>query len=81
MVDVNGKMHQVRCKVCNKIEGIEKLLAPKLDSLWKHGSRKEILIGIWRIYKFGEYYMNKNLVHTKNEWLYMVIGKKIKNVN
>jgi len=33
MVDVNGKMHQVRCKVCNKIEGKEKLLAPKLDSL------------------------------------------------
>jgi hypothetical protein len=43
MVDVNGKMHQVRCKVCNKIEGKEKLLAPNLDSLWKHGSKKKII--------------------------------------
>lgn len=36
-VDVNGKVHQVRCKVCNKIEQKEKILAPKLDSLSKHG--------------------------------------------
>jgi hypothetical protein len=32
MVDVNGKVHNVKCKVYNKIEVKEKLLAPKLDS-------------------------------------------------
>jgi hypothetical protein len=67
MVDVNGKMHQIRCK--------EKLLAPKLDSLWKHGSRKKIITDIWGVCKFGDYYMKKKLVHTKNEWLHMVIRK------
>ncbi len=75
MVDVNGKMHRIKCKFCNKIEGKEKLLAFKLDSLWKHGGRKKTLIGIWGVYKVSEYYMNKNLVHTKNEWLYTVIRK------
>jgi hypothetical protein len=29
----DGKVHQVRCLVCTKINGREKLLAPKLDTL------------------------------------------------
>jgi len=29
-------MQMVRCKVCSTIEGREKLLVPKLDSLVKH---------------------------------------------
>jgi hypothetical protein len=33
MVDVNRKTHQIRCKVYNKIEGKEELLALKLDNL------------------------------------------------
>jgi hypothetical protein len=32
----NGRVTQVRCKVCSEVEGHEKLLAPKIDSLWKH---------------------------------------------
>jgi hypothetical protein len=32
----DGRVHQVRCLVCTKIEGRDKLLTPKLDSLWKH---------------------------------------------
>jgi hypothetical protein len=37
MVGLSGKMHQLKCKVCAKIDEEEKSLAPKLDSLWKHG--------------------------------------------
>ncbi len=36
IVDENGLMQQVRCKICTSIERKEKLLAPKLDSSLKH---------------------------------------------
>jgi hypothetical protein len=54
MVDVHGKEHQVRCKVCTKIEGKEKLLDPKLFSLWKHGGNRKTLATIPRVCKDGE---------------------------
>jgi hypothetical protein len=65
----------VRYKVRNKIERKEKLLAPKLDSLWKHGGRRKALTNIQGVYKASEYYMNKNSIHTKNEWLYTIVKK------
>ncbi len=37
----DGKVHQVKCKVCSKIERKDKLLAPKLDNFWKHSGRKK----------------------------------------
>jgi hypothetical protein len=57
VVDVDGK---VKCKVCSKIEGKENLLAPKLDSLWKHCGRRKTLTDVQGVCKAGEYYMNKN---------------------
>jgi len=42
MVGVDGKVHQVKCKVYNKIKGHDKLLVPKLNSLSKHVNRKAI---------------------------------------
>jgi hypothetical protein len=75
LVDVDGKVHQVKSKVCSNIEGKEKLLAYKLDSLWKYCGRKKTLTDVQGVCKVGEYYMNKNLVHTKNEWLYIIIRK------
>jgi hypothetical protein len=77
MVDVDEKVHQVKYKICSKIEGKEKLLAPKLDNLWKHGGRRKPLTNIQGVYKACEYYMNKYLVHTKNEWLYTIIRKDL----
>jgi hypothetical protein len=74
-VDVDGKVHQVKYKICSKIEGKEKLLTPKLDNLWKHGGRRKALTNIQGVYEAGEYYMNKDLVHTKNEWLYTIVRK------
>jgi hypothetical protein len=43
MVDAHGKVHQVRCKVCTKIKGKEKLLAFKLNCPWKHNGRRKAL--------------------------------------
>jgi hypothetical protein len=54
VVDVDGKVHQVRCKVCNKIEGKEKLLPRKLKYFWKQDNRKKTLIDIRKVYKVGD---------------------------
>jgi hypothetical protein len=39
IVDDRGKVHQVQCAICLKIEGKERLLVPKLNKLFKHASR------------------------------------------
>jgi hypothetical protein len=44
VVDAHGKVHKVKSKVCTKITSKEKLIAPKLDNLWKHGGRKRVLV-------------------------------------
>ncbi len=41
VVDACGKVHKVKSKVCTKIKNKEKLIAPKLDNLWKHGGRRK----------------------------------------
>jgi hypothetical protein len=44
IVDAHGKVHKVKSKVCTKILSKEKLIALKLDNLWKHGGRKKVLV-------------------------------------
>ncbi len=39
VVDDKGEVHQVKCMICTSIEGKDKLLAPKLNSLLKHAGR------------------------------------------
>jgi hypothetical protein len=54
------------------VEGKEKLLAPKLDSLLKHQGchkAKKSMLGV----DVGQFYFNKNSVHVKNEHAYMVV--------
>jgi hypothetical protein len=46
VADAHWKVHQIRCKVFTKVTNKEKLLALKLDSLWKHGGRKKALATI-----------------------------------
>jgi hypothetical protein len=66
-MDEHGKAHQVKCKVCTKIKGKEKLMALKLDNLWKHGGRRKKIMAITKVYNVGEYCMNKDIIHAKNE--------------
>ncbi len=35
MVDLDGKVQQVHCRICSVVEGKEKLLNPKLDGFQK----------------------------------------------
>jgi hypothetical protein len=41
ILDDIGNEHQVQCAICSKIEGKEKLLVLKLDSLFMHASRQK----------------------------------------
>ncbi len=56
-------------------------MALKLDNLWKHGGRRKKIMAIPKVYNVGEYYMNKDIIHAKNErlyattnWLFLVIS-------
>jgi hypothetical protein len=39
MVRCNGKLNMFCCKICNEINGREKLLVLKFDNLEKHAKR------------------------------------------
>jgi hypothetical protein len=36
VVDEQGKVDVVKCKVCSKIDDKDKMFAYKIDNLWKH---------------------------------------------
>ena len=40
----DGRVCQVQCNVCTKVMSREKLVVPKLDSLWKHAGRRKALV-------------------------------------
>ena len=44
VIGADGKVSQVRCRICTAVEGREKLLIPKIDSLWKHAGRRRVLV-------------------------------------
>ncbi len=62
----------VRCKVCSKTEGENKLLVPKFDSFIKHSSLKKCILVEPRMV-VGAYYVNPDNAHVKNEKLYVSI--------
>jgi hypothetical protein len=72
----NGKVVQVQCKVCSLIDGKNKLLVIKLDSLWKHAGCCKALVAMLRV-KVGEHYFLKFNAHVVNEKLYFAKGSKI----
>jgi hypothetical protein len=39
VINLEGKLQMVHCKVCTQMEGKEKLLNPKLDGFQKHYNR------------------------------------------
>jgi hypothetical protein len=71
----DGRVHQVCCLVCTKIEGRDKLLTPKLDSLWKHGGCRRAHTDIPGVEKKGEYYIALDCRHVKNEVLFLAISR------
>jgi len=69
VLGLDGQVRQVRCKVCTDVEGREKLLVPKLDSLWKHAGRRKAATSFGKI-KAGEFYFLSTNAHVRNEKIY-----------
>ncbi len=64
----------MKCKVCSMIGGHDKLLVPKLDSLWKHVGRRKIITVMPGVV-MGNYYTLKTNQHAINEWLFVARGR------
>jgi hypothetical protein len=73
----DGCVTQVRCRICSEVEGREKLLAPKIDGLWKHAGRRRALTNFGGVKK-GEHYFLATNQHVKNEKRYFArVGETI----
>ena len=73
VIGADGKVSQVRCRICIAVEGREKLLIPKIDSLWKHAGRRRALVNVGKVKKGNFYFLSTN-VHVKNERIYFSRG-------
>jgi hypothetical protein len=74
IVGAKGKATQIKCKVCNIIDGRNRLLLAKSNSLWKPiGCRKATIISIGVV--MGDIYFLKTNQHMINEKLYVQKGK------
>ena len=71
----DGKIKQVCCKICSNVEGRDKLLVPKLDSLYKHCGRRKAKTSFGKVVA-GEHYFLSNNVHVRNEKFFFArLGK------
>jgi hypothetical protein len=70
---ITGINSKVQCKVCSFIDGKDKLLVAKLDSLWKRARHRKALVVMSRV-KVGEHYFLKFNAHVVNEMLYFAKG-------
>jgi hypothetical protein len=60
VMGADGRVLQVRCKVCSFVERWEKLLVLKIDSLWKHVGRRKALCDTMKVKKGEYYYLGQN---------------------
>lgn len=65
----NVEVPHVKCKVCSRTEGREKLLAPKIDSLLKHVRRRKATKEGHGV-PMGQYFQNDDCQHMKNKRLH-----------
>jgi hypothetical protein len=70
---VDGGIIQVRCKICTDVEGYEKLLVPKIDSLMKHAGRRKAAVDMGKV-KRGKYYYLGSNQHVKYERVFFAKG-------
>jgi len=75
IVHINGRVHKVKCKVCSKIKGHNKLLVLKLNYMWKHIGQRKATTTIFNVMAMGEYYFSRKNQDVFNEILYVSKGK------
>jgi hypothetical protein len=76
VLGVDGKVVQVCYKVCAQIEGREKLLIPKINSLCKHAGCRKTLVLMPKV-EVREHYFLKTIANVANDKLYFGKGPKI----
>jgi hypothetical protein len=64
IIDRDGLVNSVRCIVCSKVEGRDKLLILKLDYLLKYLGRRKTTFAM-PMMKIGKFYENKMCAHAK----------------
>jgi hypothetical protein len=64
----NGSLHTIKCRICNEVEGKDKLLV-KWDSFCKNASRRKAKRNIGTNVKKGDLYHSKDCMHAKNHKL------------
>jgi hypothetical protein len=69
VVGADGRITQVYCTICIDIEGREKLLVSKINSLYKHASRRRALEDMGKVRHGEQYYLGSNQ-YVKNERIY-----------
>jgi hypothetical protein len=75
IVHVNGRVHKLKCKVCSKIKGHNKLLVSKLTFLWKHIGQRKATTTLFNVLAMGEYYFLEKNQHVHNESFYVSKAK------
>ncbi len=69
-----GSLTWIIAKICSGLDGKEKLLFLKSNSLQKHACRQKCKITILGL-TMGQYFMFMNIQHAKNEWLWANKGQ------
>jgi hypothetical protein len=75
IVGANERVHKVKCKVCRKIKGHNKLLVLKQFFLWKHVDQRKAIITILNVVAMGSTIFLKTNQHVFNESSYVSRGK------
>jgi hypothetical protein len=73
VMGINGRITQVRYKICTDVEGREKLLVSKIDSLMKHACRRKATMDMGKVKRREYFYMGSNQ-HVKNERVFFAKG-------
>lgn len=66
----------VKCLVCTAIEGRDKILGPKWDTLQKHGGKRKATRDMTNGTKKGRWYQDLNCKYVKNERIYATRSRR-----
>ncbi len=75
-VGSNGNLHTVKCRICNEVEGTNKLLLLKWDCLYKHVGCKKVerILGLMWRKGIGIIQRFPNMPRIKNYLLFIVVN-------
>ena len=73
VVGADGQIIQVYYTICTDIEGKEKLLVSKIDSLCKHDGRRKAFVDMEKV-RHGQYYYLGSNQYIKNKRIYFAKG-------